>query len=305
MFALLVFLSPFTVSAQPAERVDHVLLIGLDGARPEHLREHAGPTLRRLIDDGAVCWQAQAVTPSVTQVNWASMLSGSVPAKHGIDRHPVEREELESVQLKATTVFDVLAEHNLTATAFLGHWKLYPLERPANGIRFEHSPGGAEAVAPLVGADLRANGLPTFCFVWIGNLDGAGHRHGWMSPEQLAVMPTIDTAVAQILEPYRERRALERTLVLISSDHGGHGKGHGEGTAEDVTIPWIAWGPGVRRGHEVRAAISTCDTAATILHALRLPVPEGWDGRPVMEALLASAASASDRSHGPAQPFDP
>ena len=34
------------------------------------------------------------------------------------------------------------------------------------------------------------------------------------------------------------------TAVYFTSDHGGHGRAHGQGTPEDVTVPWIGAGPG-------------------------------------------------------------
>src|SRR5690349_8025073 len=78
-------------TTQPAK---HVLLIGLDGARADAIRDNAGPAIKSLIDNGTVCWNAQAVKPSVTQVNWASILTGCKPATHGIDQHPVTEEQL-------------------------------------------------------------------------------------------------------------------------------------------------------------------------------------------------------------------
>ena len=55
---------------------------------------------------------------------------------------------------------------------------------------------------------------------------------------------------------------------------------------------WIAWGPGIRRGHQIESPISTTDTAATALWALGLPAPAGAIGRPVLEAFEADPSSA-------------
>jgi predicted AlkP superfamily pyrophosphatase or phosphodiesterase len=53
----------------------------------------------------------------------------------------------------------------------------------------------------------------------------------------------------------------------------------------DFEIPWFLSGPGVRRGHEIRAAVNTYDTAATVVHILKLIAPQAWIGRPVREAF--------------------
>ena len=75
------------------------------------------------------------------------------------------------------------------------------------------------------------------------------------------------------------------TLFIISADHGGHGHNHDGKIPEDRLIPWIAWGPGIRAGHRIKADISTVDTAATALWVLGYPPPPGMVGRPVLEAF--------------------
>src|SRR2546425_7094759 len=38
------------------------------------------------------------------------------------------------------------------------------------------------------------------------------------------------------------------TLFRSLSDHGGHGRSHGTEVGEDMRIPWVIAGPGVRAG---------------------------------------------------------
>ena len=56
----------------------------------------------------------------------------------------------------------------------------------------------------------------------------------------------------------------QSTLIIVTSDHGGHETHHGTDLPEDMTIPWIAWGAGVRRGHALTNRVTLPDTAATI-----------------------------------------
>ena len=68
-------------------------------------------------------------------------------------------------------------------------------------------------------------------------------------------------------------------------DHGGHGKGHSQGTPEDMTIPWIACGQGVKKHFEITAPVNTCDTAATALWLLGVQPIAALDGVPVTSAF--------------------
>jgi arylsulfatase A-like enzyme len=78
---------------------------------------------------------------------------------------------------------------------------------------------------------------------------------------------------------------LDETVTLVVSDHGGHGRSHGTDCDEDMTIPWILHGPGVRPGTALDGGIRIYDTCPTLAHLLGLPASPAWDGRVVDEAL--------------------
>ncbi len=76
-------------SAMPAcgERLaDHVVLISIDGLRPEFYldREWPAPMLRQLVEDGSHTEAVRGVYPSVTYPSHTTMVTGALPARHGI-----------------------------------------------------------------------------------------------------------------------------------------------------------------------------------------------------------------------------
>ncbi len=73
--------------------------------------------------------------------------------------------------------------------------------------------------------------------------------------------------------------------MIVTSDHGGKGKGHGGDTPEEREIPWIVWGATVRKGTMITEPIQTYDTAATIAYLFGLQTPECWIGKPVIAAF--------------------
>lgn len=62
-------------AAEPIAR--HVVVIGLDGCRPELLRDHATGALRTFWREGTVSWNAAAAVPSVTQVKASTSSHGT------------------------------------------------------------------------------------------------------------------------------------------------------------------------------------------------------------------------------------
>src|SRR3954463_2581030 len=181
---------------------EHVVVIGLDGCRPEAIQQAGGPVLKSLWQSCAWTWKAQAAKPSVTQVNFAGILTSCLPEKHGIAKTEWEH-SIPLPKVKVPTIFTVLAGSKMNAAGFLGHEKLYPSETEGEGIHIEHSPYQAHAVAPLAARYLKEK-KPDFCFIYMGDLDGAGHKYGWLSAEQLVLMPDIDAALKLIVDALRE-----------------------------------------------------------------------------------------------------
>jgi bisphosphoglycerate-independent phosphoglycerate mutase (AlkP superfamily) len=125
--------------------------------------------------------------------------------------------------------------------------------------------------------------MPDLLFIHLPDVDSAGHSLGWMSTGQLMAITWTDSMIGEIVAALDVQNYLDQTLLIITADHGGTGYKHGSDSPEDMTIPWLALGPGVPAGVTLQSKIITYDTAATALHALGLPIPPEWDGKPVLE----------------------
>ena len=91
-------------------------------------------------------------------------------------------------------------------------------------------------------------------------------------------MRALDQQIGHFLE--RLTAQADRPIaVLVTADHGGSGKNHTGDLPENLEIPWIAWGDGVRAGVDP-GPVSILDTAPTLLALLGFPAPAGWAGRP-------------------------
>jgi len=97
----------------------------------------------------------------------------------------------------------------------------------------------------------------------------------------------VDAALAEIVKAIEAAGISHESVLIITADHGGHGKTHGGKTPEDILIPWIAWGKNVKRGLTITRPLMTYDTAATALWLLGVPVPRAFDGKPVTCAFTS------------------
>jgi phosphopentomutase len=127
---------------------------------------------------------------------------------------------------------------------------------------------------------------PDLLFVYLGQVDVAGHNHGFHPnvPQYMQALATVDTHVGQILDAIRgrPRYATEDWLVAVCTDHGGRGTGHGGGqAAAEVRNTFLIFhGPSVTPG-EIAAPTANVDVVATALTHLGVPLQAEWklDGR--------------------------
>jgi bisphosphoglycerate-independent phosphoglycerate mutase (AlkP superfamily) len=134
-------------------------------------------------------------------------------------------------------------------------------------------------------ADYIVKHKPNLCFIHFADPDNVGHTFGWGSRQQIKAFAKVDAALDIILKAIQRVQIEADSVIIITADHGGHGRGHGLGTPEDLTIPWIAWGKGVKWGAEISVSVNTCDTAATALWLLDLQPLTPLDGVPVLSAF--------------------
>jgi hypothetical protein len=249
-----------------------VLLISIDGLAPDVLAESRTPTLDRLAEQGAFATRAETVVPSITLVSHASMLSGVPPEEHGVDWNDYRPWR----SIEVVTVFTFCARERLRCGLFAGKPKFVHFAEEERGVERYALGRDSEAVLAAAGAYIESS-VPDFAMVHLAEVDLTGHESGWGSPAQRAALEAIDTRLAGFLKQV-ETAGSRPLTVIVSSDHGGHGTRHGTDLPSDVRIPWIAWGDGITPG-EIAEAVSTMDTAPTVLALLGLEAPKAWVGR--------------------------
>ncbi len=120
-------------------------------------------------------------------------------------------------------------------------------------------------------------------FVQLDQPDAAGHKHGYHSKSYLAAISESDRHTGIIIEAIKRAGKLDDSLIVITSDHGGggsHGRfTHGSDHPNDMTVFWGCHGPGIMKGTGLPIGMKNMDTAAIVLHALGLSVPENMDAK--------------------------
>ena len=279
---------------------DHVIVVSIDGLRPDAIERFGLDALQRLMREGSYSLQASTILPSKTLPSHTSMLTGRTPAGHGIDFNH-DNDHFGVVEVP--TIFEVARARGFHTAAFFSKSKFRHLDRPESyDYRQAPSSGLDKWMATRTVPDaLRYmhHRRPNLLFVHIGEPDYAGHTAGWMSFFYGMAVKRADAAVASIVAAAEREYGEDGFTILVTADHGGHDRDHGSDDPQDTTIPWIAYGAGVRTG-EAPAGIRTMDTAATALWLLGLALPAEAEGRPVTGAFDARAVVAGAQDPAPA-----
>ena len=70
----------------------------------------------------------------------------------------------------------------------------------------------------------------------------------------------------------------EEYTILVTADHGGHGRSHGSADKEDMLIPIICMGPDFEAG-KVIEHVNICDIAPTITGLMGVGMDAEWEGK--------------------------
>jgi len=275
---------------RPIPAIERIVVISIDGLRPDRLLLADTPVLHAMVKEGAYTFWAKTTAVSVTLPSHVSMLTGMTPNKHGIEWNG-DLPFSQPVYPLFPTIFETAKLGGYTTALVCGKNKFGPLTKPGT-LDYAFVPEkNLESDAEVADEAVKAIGLlkPDLLFVHFPTVDRIGHQFGWGSAEQLAAIALADRAVGRVVAALEEAGLRKSALIIVTADHGGQGKSHGADDARSRHIPWIASGPGVRAGFDLTQIadleVRTEDTACTVLYLLGAPLPAYLEGKPVLAAF--------------------
>ena len=166
------------------------------------------------------------------------------PSKHGVDWNDYIPQ---NGVAQGTDLFDLAHAAGLQTVMYVGKEKLQQVTDAASIDTFVYINDRDKVIMQ----DLLADFPQDFgvLFIHFATTDDMGEVYGWLSPEQLSVVYRADEAMGELLAALDTYGLRDETLLIVTADHGGHGTTHGSSMPEDMTIPWIASGPGNRQGN--------------------------------------------------------
>ncbi len=274
-------------------RAEHVILIGLDGWGAYSVPKADMPNVKKLMNEGSYTLENRSVLPSSSAVNWASMFMGAGPELHGFTEWGSQKPDLPSRELSHyglfPTVFGLLRDAYPSAEiGYVYEWEgmAYLAEKQAMNF-MQHTPVNAQNPKGCTDAAVKyiKEKRPNLMAIIYDQPDGVGHNQGHDTDAYYQKLKELDAYVGEIVEAVKQAGILDKTIFIVTADHGGIGKGHGGKTMEEMQTPLIISGKGVKKGNKITQSTMVFDTASTVAYIFKLDQPQVWISRPVKQAF--------------------
>ncbi len=276
---------------QSPSGIEHVIVIGVDGMSPNGIRNAKTPVLDSMIANGSIKWKARTVLTTSSSQNWASMIMGAGPEQHGITSNGWELNDhtlppiVQEKDGRFPTIFSVLRRaHPEAEIGTVYHWGGFGRLFQKDAVNYDKTFSTEDSTAADFIGYIKSK-KPLFGFLHLDHVDHAGHHDGHGSPIYYESVTKADSLIGAVLNGIKEAGMAENTLVIITSDHGGIGRGHGGATPEEAEIAMVLFGAGVKKDYKIQQEVYTYDLAATIAFALKTEQPFAWTGRPIKAAF--------------------
>jgi choline-sulfatase len=108
----------------------------------------------------------------------------------------------------------------------------------------------------------------------------------------------IDSQLARVMATLEATGLAATTTVVLTGDHGEEfgehgGTAHGDLYVEDLHVPLVIAGPGVRAGAAIDTPVGLVDVAPTVTELLGVPVPAAFDGESLLPWIDADPTRAT------------
>ncbi len=262
-------------------RFDRVVVLNIDGCRPDVFNQLNLPSVNRIRSEGSSCEPGlKTVYRALTNPAFASILTGAYPEEHGITDNNFGQEiSVEGLpDVVPSKIYGSMHVRHFSKD----HWETGVISLPTTSI---HTCDDYMLDDFFDDFDNRDD-LRLFVLDF-SEADFLGHAYGSTSASYKRALEKIDRRFGKTIDYIQQSKWGESTAVMVSSDHGMKAIDHSFMLFyEECYVPFIMMGNGIKQNHVYRRTDGCIvDICATIAYLLGVPYPDHCRGRVMAEAL--------------------
>ena len=304
---------------------ENVVLVSLDTLRADHLRyvgysRETSPNLDKFASEGTFFTQCISQAPWTTPSHF-SIFTSTYPSTHKMNQ-PIQITN-RFVQTEVPTMAEIFRDHGYVTAAFTGSGAISAKLGFYRGFDFyNETPGGDRGaghdVDRIVAKSVewvRGNAGRSF-FLFLHSYEPHDPYTDSFFKDQEDIPPSdqiayrtakydgdirrTDSYFGELVQAFTEANLLERTLFVVTSDHGEdlggrnpqHARmqyGHAHNLYDELLrVPLIFRGPGVPSGQSIDYQVRSIDILPTVLQLVGLSPGADFEGSSLGDMLRGS-----------------
>ena len=284
-FGFVLAVSCVTSKAETVPDTDHIIIIAFDGWGASSFEDANMPFLKGKIPESAWTLHKRSILPSSSACNWASMFKGAGPEAHGYiawdTRQPAFSITYADEKGNFPSFFSIYRKvFPGCEMGYLYQWEgmkyIFDMDDFDYVKAFEVTVTGSNQMKDAAVSYIIEKKPAVAAFIW-DYPDKIGHTIGWYTDDYMQELTHLDSIIEAIYNACITAGIIDNTLFVITSDHGGHEKTHGQSVLSDLETPFILFGKDVIPG-EILDPLMQYDVAAILADYLNLEHPVAWRG---------------------------
>ena len=234
------------------------------------------PFLKSISDKSLYTYKKEAILPTGSAPNWATIFMGVGPDVHGYtewdSKMPTIEYDFEIYNNIYPTIFQKLrlskpdsqigmfcqwdGINYLVDTLSCNYHGCYPIKK------YSHDTFTNYVI------DYIKTSKPNLCAIVFDDPDATGHKDGFYSIAYNKTLGNLDSCISRIFTGIREAGFLESTVFVVTSDHGGINNTHGGESPEEIMTPLFIFGDPIEKYGEINSHLSQKDLMPLMLDLL-------------------------------------
>lgn len=240
-----------------SQKVEHVVLITVDGFRPDFYLDPAwdAVNIRKLMEDGTHARGVNSVFPSMTYPSHTTIVTGVQPVKHGVyynnmfePNGPTGKMYWNDSSIHVPTVWDAAEKKGMTVAALFWpvsadapvQYNIPDIGSMGEGIREQYAKpaglvdvlkkevfGGTDKInygkdhnVAQIAAYVIDKAKPNLMTIHFFSVDHYEHMQGRQGDSVRMAIKDADSSVGIVVDALKKAGIWDKTVIIITGDHG-------------------------------------------------------------------------------------